>query len=73
MTFLSGGMAPLPDAWVNSVGAFTINHWELQAMIRMMLNSGLEQIVPNLLVMSVICLILFSALVLTYRKVGYHE
>lgn len=73
MTFLSGGMAPLPDAWVNGVGAFTINHWELQAMIRMMLHSGLEQILPNLLVMSVICLVLFSALVLTYRKVGYHE
>ncbi|MNC16360.1 Inner membrane transport permease YbhR [compost metagenome] len=73
MTFLSGGMAPLPDAWVNGVGAFTINHWELQAMIRMMLHSGLEQILPNLLVMSVICLVLFSAFVLTYRKVGYHE
>lgn len=73
MTFLSGGMAPLPDAWVNSVGAFTINHWELQAMIRMMLHSGLGQILPNLLVMSVICLVLFSAVLFTYRKVGYHE
>ncbi|MNC78887.1 hypothetical protein D3C75_1312180 [compost metagenome] len=73
MTFLSGGMAPLPDAWVNSVGAFTINHWEQQAMIRMMLHSGLGQILPNLLVMSVICLVLFSAVLFTYRKVGYHE
>lgn len=73
MTFLSGGMAPLPDAWVNSIGAFTLNHWELQAMIRMMLHSGLEQILPNLLVMSAICLILFSAVVFSYRKVGYHE
>lgn len=73
MTFLSGGMAPLPDSWVNSVGIFTINHWELQAMIRMMLNSGLEQISPNLLVMSAMCLVLFSAVVFTYRKVGYHE
>jgi ABC-2 type transport system permease protein len=73
MTFFSGGMAPLPDAWVNSVGAFTINHWILQAIIRMMLHSGLEQIFPNLLVMSAMCFVLFSTALFTYRKVGYHE
>ncbi|MFD1903682.1 ABC transporter permease [Paenibacillus rhizoplanae] len=44
MTFVSGGMAPLPDSWVNSAGAFTLNHWVQQAVIRMMLHSGLEQL-----------------------------
>ncbi|SEU14954.1 ABC transporter permease [Paenibacillus sp. NFR01] len=72
MTFISGGMAPLPDSWVNSVGAFTVNHWVLQAMIRMMLHSGLGQLLPNLLIMSAICLVLFSAAIFSYRKVGYH-
>lgn len=71
MTFMSGGMLPLPDSWVNSVGAFTINHWELQAIIKMMLHSGFEQILPNLLVMSAICIVLISGVVFTYRKVGY--
>lgn len=73
MTFLSGGMAPLPEEWVNSVGTFTINHWVLQALIRMMLHAPLDQILPNLLVMSLICLVLFSAVIFSYRKVGYHE
>ncbi|WP_379157359.1 ABC transporter permease [Paenibacillus sp. sgz5001063] len=73
MTFLSGGMAPLPDAWVNTIGAVTINHWVLQAVIRMMLHSELSQILPNLLIISVICLVMFSAAILSYRKVGYHE
>ncbi|MEK8216571.1 MULTISPECIES: ABC transporter permease [unclassified Paenibacillus] len=73
MTFLSGGMAPLPDSWVNSIGAFTLNHWTLQAVIRMMLHSDLEQILPNLWMMLLICLILFCAAILSYRKVGYHE
>lgn len=73
MTFLSGGMAPLPEEWVNSVGAFTINHWVMEAMIRMMVQSPLDQILPNLLVMSLICLVLFSGVIFSYRKVGYHE
>ncbi|OKP85769.1 hypothetical protein A3844_15555 [Paenibacillus helianthi] len=73
MTFLSGGMAPLPDAWVNTIGAVTINHWVLQAVIRMMLHSELSQILPNLLIISIICLVMFSAAIFSYRKVGYHE
>lgn len=72
MTFISGGMAPLPDSWVNSVGAFTINHWALQAIIKMMLHADLSEIIPNLFVLSSICLVLFTAAVISYRKVGYH-
>lgn len=73
MTFISGGMAPLPESWVNSVGAFTINHWALQAIIKMMLHADLSEIIPNLIVLSSICLVLFTAAVISYRKVGYHE
>lgn len=73
MTFISGGMAPLPDSWVNSVGAYTLNHWAMQAILRMMLHSGLSQILPNLGVLSLICLVLFSAAFISYKKVGYHE
>lgn len=72
MTFISGGMAPLPESWVNSVGAFTINHWALQAIIKMMLHADLSEIIPNLIVLSSICLVLFTAAVISYRKVGYH-
>jgi len=73
MTFMSGGMFPLPDAWVNSVGAFTINHWALQAILRMILHSELSQILPNVLMLSLICFGLFLAALISYRKVGYHE
>ncbi|ULO07995.1 ABC transporter permease [Paenibacillus sp. 19GGS1-52] len=73
MTFISGGMAPLPDSWVNSVGAYTLNHWAMQAILRMMLHSGLSEILPNLGVLSLICLVLFSAAFISYKKVGYHE
>lgn len=72
MTFISGGMAPLPDSWVNSVGSFTINHWALQAILKMMLHAELSEILPNLLVLSIISIVLFSSAVISYRKVGYH-
>ncbi|GGG01279.1 hypothetical protein GCM10010912_52660 [Paenibacillus albidus] len=72
MTFISGGMAPLPEAWVNSAGVFTINHWALQAILKMMLHTELAQILPNLLVLSLICVALFAAAIFSYRKVGYH-
>lgn len=71
MTFISGGMLPLPDSWVNSAGMFTLNHWVQQAIIRMMLHSGLEQLLPNLWVMCVICAALLGAMIVSYRKVGY--
>lgn len=72
MTFISGGMAPLSESWMNSVGAFTINHWAMQAILKMMLHADVSQIMPNLGVLSLICLVLFSAAAISYRKVGYH-
>ncbi|WP_410512568.1 ABC transporter permease [Paenibacillus sp. BR2-3] len=73
MTFMSGGMFPLPESWVNSVGAFTINHWALQAILRMILHSELSEIMPNVIMLSLICFVLFLAAFISYRKVGYHE
>lgn len=72
MTFMSGGMAPLPESWVNTVGSFTINHWVMRAILKMMLHAEVSQIMPSLVVLSLICLVLFSAAVISYRKVGYH-
>lgn len=73
MTFISGGMFPLPESWVNSVGAFTINHWALRAIVQIMLHAELSEILPNLLVLSLIGFVLFVGAMITYRKVGYHE
>jgi len=73
MTFISGGMNPLPDSWVNTVGAFTINHWAMRAIIRIILHSELPEIMPNLLMLSGICFMLLLAAFISYRKVGYHE
>jgi ABC-2 type transport system permease protein len=72
MTFISGGMAPLPQSWVDSIGIYTINYWAMQAILKMMLHADVSQIMPNLGVISLICLVLFSAAVISYRKVGYH-
>ncbi|NUU60973.1 ABC transporter permease [Paenibacillus agri] len=72
MTFLSGGMAPLPESWVNTVGPFTINHWMMQAILGMMLHVDVSKIMPNLLAMALICVVLFGAALSSYRKVGYH-
>lgn len=57
---------------MNSIGAFTINHWAMQAILKMMLHADVSQIMPNLGVLSLICLVLFSAAAISYRKVGYH-
>lgn len=73
LTFINGGMMPLPDSWVHSVGKFTLNYWVQQSTLRMMLHSGLEQILPNLWMMCLICAVLFSVMIVSYRKVGYHE
>ncbi|ASA24456.1 ABC transporter permease [Paenibacillus donghaensis] len=73
MTFISGGMVPLPESFVNSIGAFTLNHWAMQAILRMMLHADVSTIMPHLGTMALICLVMISIAVAAYRKVGYHE
>ncbi|AHV99309.1 ABC transporter permease [Paenibacillus sabinae] len=72
MTFISGGMAPLPDSFVNTGGAFSINYWGLRSVLRMMLETPLSQISGNVAMLSLICLVLLGLAFFSYRKVGYH-
>ncbi|BCG61299.1 ABC transporter permease [Paenibacillus sp. URB8-2] len=72
MTFISGGMAPLPDSWLNTGGAFSINHWGLRSILRMMLESPLSQISGSIVMLSLIGFVLTGLAFFSYRKVGYH-
>ncbi|MGM1050144.1 MAG: ABC transporter permease [Bacillota bacterium] len=72
MTFLSGGFTPLPVDFIQALGEFTVNHWALQGILRMMLNAELSQILTCVGVLGAISLGLSAAAMIAYRKVGYH-
>ena len=72
MTFLSGGFTPLPIDFIQKLGEFTVNHWALQGILRMMLNEEMTQIMACIGILGVISLGLSAAAVIAYRKVGYH-
>lgn len=72
MTFLSGGFTPLPMDFIQSLGEFTLNHWAMQGILRMMLNMELSQILTCIGVLGTISLGLSTAAMIAYRKVGYH-
>lgn len=73
MSFLSGGFTPLPDGFLRQIGDFTLNHWAMQSMYRIMLGSEPSVLGHHLFVLACISggLLLFSFIV--YRKAGYHE
>lgn len=73
MTFLSGGFTPLPEGLLQRMGEFTLNHWAMQSMFRIMLGSDAAIIGHHLLILASISggLLLLSLIV--YRKAGYHE
>lgn len=72
MTFISGGFMPLPVEILHKIGGFTVNHWALQSMLRMMLNSDMQLIMTCIGMLAVIAACLSAAAMVTYRKVGYH-
>jgi len=73
MTFLSGGFMPLPAGWISRLGEWTVNHWGMQSMLRMMLGSDSAVIFHHIAMLSwIACGTLLAALV-AYRKVGYRE
>lgn len=72
MTFVSGGFMPLPAEFFQRIGAFTVNHWALQSMLRMMLNSDMQMIMSCIGMLAIIAAALTVAAMVTYRKVGYH-
>ncbi|HEY2492019.1 MAG TPA: ABC transporter permease [Paenibacillus sp.] len=73
MTFLSGGFTPIPGEFIQSLGQFTVNHWGLQGILRLMLHADPSDIVPSILVLASMCAILVASTFVVYRKVGYHE
>lgn len=72
MTFVSGGFMPLPVEFFQKIASFTVNHWAMQSMLRMMLNSDVHLIVTCLGMLAAITAALSAAAMITYRKVGYH-
>jgi ABC-2 type transport system permease protein len=73
MTFLSGGYSPLPEGFMQRIGEFTVNHWALQSMLRMMLGSSDSLIVQHVVVLVCIAAGLMIISLGAYRKAGYHE
>jgi ABC-2 type transport system permease protein len=73
MTFLSGGFSPLPDGFLHKVGEFTMNHWALQSLLRMMLESDFAVILQYVTVLGMIAVGVLIISLGAYRKVGYHE
>lgn len=72
MTFLGGGMLPLPESMLHSVGVVSLNYWTMQGMLNMMLNMQLSVLLPGLGVLSAVAALSGAAALLSYRKAGYH-
>lgn len=72
MTFISGGMAQLPDSWVNTGGAFSINYWGMRGILQMMLAFPVSEISYSITLLLAICGVLMILAFFSYRKVGYH-
>ncbi|UKS30100.1 ABC transporter permease [Paenibacillus sp. HWE-109] len=73
MSFLSGGFTPLPDGLLQRLGAYTLNYWGMQSMLRIMLGSDLRVIGHHLLVLGCFGGGLLLVSFIVYRKAGYHE
>ncbi|MZQ81740.1 ABC transporter permease [Paenibacillus sp. 5J-6] len=73
MSFLSGGFTPLPDGLLHQLGNFTLNHWAMQSMYRIMLGSEPSVLGHHLLVLGCISAGILLISFIVYRKAGYHE
>ncbi|GGH37666.1 ABC transporter permease [Paenibacillus segetis] len=73
MTFLSGGFQPIPIDIIEKLSKFTINHWALQGIIRIMLNASGGEILYHVLMLGIFSVVLLLVGTMSYRKVGYHE
>ncbi|MFD0697238.1 ABC transporter permease [Paenibacillus sp. GCM10027628] len=73
MTFLSGGFSPFPDGLLKNLGKFTVNHWGMQGILRIMLGSDNSVIVHHVWMLSAIAAGLLAIALIVYRKAGYHE
>lgn len=73
MTFLSGGFQPIPVDIIQKLSQFTVNHWALQGILRIMLGADQGEIVHHIFMLGIISVILLCIGAMSYRKVGYHE
>lgn len=73
MTFLSGGFQPIPVDLIQRLGDFTINHWAMQGLLRIMLGADPALIGHHILMLGIFGGVLMLIGIITYRKVGYHE
>ncbi|NOU76224.1 ABC transporter permease subunit [Paenibacillus sp. LMG 31458] len=73
MTFLSGGFTPLPEGLLQRMGEFTLNHWAMQSMFRIMLGSDASIIGHHISILACISGGLLLLTLIVYRKAGYHE
>lgn len=71
MTFISGGFTPIAIDFVQRIGEFTVNHWALQSILRMMLNASMSEIMHNILMLGVVSAVLLAIAAVIYGKVGY--
>ncbi|MNI12715.1 ABC-2 family transporter protein [compost metagenome] len=73
MTFLSGGFQQIPVDIIQKMGEFTVNHWALQGILRIMLGADQGEILHHALMLGMMSGVLLLVGVISYRKVGYHE
>lgn len=72
MTMLSGGFMPV-DGLLAKIGLFTVNHWASDSILRIMLESGTQDVLRNIAVLGMIAAGLLLVSFGAYRKVGYRE
>jgi ABC-2 type transport system permease protein len=72
MTFLSGGFSPELGSFIEKLGKFTLSHWASDGLLQMMLYSESSMLYNHLFILGTIGIVLLSAAVILYRKVGYH-
>ncbi|WP_334077472.1 ABC transporter permease [Paenibacillus sanfengchensis] len=73
MTFLSGGFQPIPVDLIQRLEDFTVNHWAMQGLLRIMLGADPAIIGHHILMLGIFGGVLMLIGIITYRKAGYHE
>ncbi|MNW35129.1 ABC-2 family transporter protein [compost metagenome] len=73
MTFFSGGFQQIPVDIVQKIGEFTVNHWALQGILRIMLGADQGEILHHALMLGLVSGVFLIVGAISYRKVGYHE
>ncbi|CAG7622267.1 ABC transporter permease [Paenibacillus allorhizosphaerae] len=73
MTFLSGGFGRDMGEFIASLAPFTLSHWGMQSILRLMLDNGTATAVQHVGMLAAIAVVLAVVATTVYRKVGYRE